>query len=147
MEGDKDSRRNTIVYVFIVGGTTLSWISKMKKVFVVSTIEGEYVVSTEATKETIWLQRFMEELGKKKDNNQLYCDSESVIHITKKSTFHSNTKHIQIRYHSIRSSLEDGHLKLENIHTSQNSTDMLTKVMTREKLSSCSVLVGLKELM
>jgi hypothetical protein len=40
--------------------------------------------------------------------------------------------------------LEDGHLKLEKIHTSQNPADMLTKGVTREKLSSCSVSVGLQ---
>jgi hypothetical protein len=41
--------------------------------------------------------------------------------------------------------LEDGQLKLENIHTSQNPADMLTKGVTREKLSSCSVSVGLQD--
>ena len=83
----------------------------------------------------IWLQRFMEELGKKQENNRLYCDSQSVIHLAKNSTFHSKTKHIQLRYHFIRSALEDGHLKLEKIHTSHNPTDMLTKGVTKEKLS------------
>ena len=69
----------------------------------------------------------------------------SAIHLTKNSTFHSKTKHIQLRYHFIRSALEDGHLKLEKKHTSQNLADMLTKGVTREKLSSCSVSVGLQE--
>jgi hypothetical protein len=59
----------------------------------------------------------MEELGKKQENSRLYCDSESSIHIAKKSTFHSKTKHIHLRYHFIRSVLEDGHLKLEKMHT------------------------------
>jgi hypothetical protein len=84
----------------------------------------------------------MEELGKKQDNNSLYYDSESAIHIAKNSTFHSKTKHIHIRYHFIQSILEDGHLKLEKIHIIQNPVDMLTKGVTREKLSSCLVLVG-----
>jgi hypothetical protein len=93
----------------------------------------------------IWLQRFMEELGKKQENSRLHCDSESAIHLANNSTFHSNTKHIQLRYNFIRSALEDGHLKLEKIHTSQNLADMLTKGVTREKLSSCLVSVGLQE--
>jgi hypothetical protein len=84
----------------------------------------------------IWLQRFMEELGKKYDNNSLHYENESVIHIANKSTFHLKTNHIQLRYHFIRYVLEDGHLKLEKIHTSQNPADMLTKGVTREKLSS-----------
>ena len=87
----------------------------------------------------------MEELGKKQENNRLYCDSESAIHLAKKSAFHSKTKHIHLRYHFIRSTLEDGHLKLDKIHTSQNLADMLKKGVTREKLSSYSVSIGLQE--
>jgi hypothetical protein len=87
----------------------------------------------------------MEELGKKQENNKLYCDSQSAIHLAKNPSFHSKTKHIQLRYHFIRSALEDGQLKLEKIHTSYNPTNMLTKGVTKEKLSSCSVSVGLQD--
>jgi hypothetical protein len=65
----------------------------------------------------------------------LYCDSESAIHIAKNSSFHSKTKHIQLRYHFIQSILEDGHLNLEKIHTSHNPADILTKGVTREKFA------------
>ena len=145
MARDKDNMRRTTGYVFTIGGTIVSWISKLKKVVAISSIEAEYVAATEASKEMIWLQRFMEELGKKQENNRLYCDSQSAIHLAKNSAFHSKTKHIQLRYHFIRSALEDGQLKLEKIHTSQNPADMLTKGVTREKLSSCLVSVGLQE--
>jgi hypothetical protein len=101
MAGDKDSRRSTTGYVFTIGGTTVSWILKLQKVVSLSTTEAEYVVATEASKEMIWLQRFMEELGKKQENSRLYCDSESAIHLAKNSAFHSKTKHIQLRYHFI----------------------------------------------
>ena len=76
----------------------------------------------------------MGELGKEHDMGTLYSDSQSAIHLEKNSTFHSRTKHIQLKYHFIRSVLEDGELKLEKIHTSQNPAYMLTKVVTREKL-------------
>jgi hypothetical protein len=48
----------------------------------------------------------------------LCCDNESSINLAKNSTFHLNTKNIYLRYHFIRSVLEDGHLKLEKIHNS-----------------------------
>jgi hypothetical protein len=127
MAGDKDSRRSTTGYVFTIGGTTVSWISKLQKVVALSTTEAEYVAATEASKEMIWLQRFMEELGKKQENNRLYCDSQSAIHLAKNSAFHSKTKHIQLRYHFIRSALEDGQLKLEKIHTSLESSRHVNK--------------------
>jgi hypothetical protein len=88
MAGDKDSRRSTTWYVFTIGGTTVSWILKLQKVVSLSTTKSEYVVATEASKEMIWLHRFMEELGKKQENRRLYCDNESAIHIAKNSTFH-----------------------------------------------------------
>ena len=71
-------------------------------------------------------------------------DSQSSIHLANNSSFHSRTKHIQLKYHFIRPVLEDGQLKLEKIHTSQNIADMLTKLVTREKLRLCSVSIGLQ---
>ncbi len=65
MEGDRDNRMRTIRYVFTVGGTTVSWVSKLQTIVALSTMEVEYVVATEASKERTWLQRFMDELGKK----------------------------------------------------------------------------------
>ena len=45
MAGDKDNRRSTTGYVFTVGGTTVSWISKLQKVVALSTTKVEYVVA------------------------------------------------------------------------------------------------------
>ena len=61
MASDKDSRRSTTRYVFSIGGTTVSWISKLQKVVALSKTEADYVAATEASKKMIWLQRFMEE--------------------------------------------------------------------------------------
>ena len=91
----------------------------------------------------IWLQFFLEELGHPQKDNYLFTDSQSVINLAKNLVVHSKTKHIQLWYHFIRSILEDGWLKLEKIHTNENPADMLTKVVTREKLNSSSALVGL----
>ena len=46
-------------------------------------------------------------------------------------------------YHFIWSVLEDGKLKLDKIHIDDNLADMLTKVVTREKLNSSSASIGL----
>ena len=59
MAGDRDNKRNTTGYVFIVGGTTASWVSKLQSVVALSMMEVKYVVSTEASKEMIWLQGFL----------------------------------------------------------------------------------------
>ena len=71
MAGDKNNRRSTKGYFFTIGGATVSWILKLQKVVSLSTTKDEYVATTEDSKEIIWLQRFMEELGKKQDNRRL----------------------------------------------------------------------------
>ena len=83
MASDKDSRRSTTGYVFTIGGIAVSWISKLQNVVAFSTMEAQYVAATKASKEMIWLQRFMDELSKKKENSRLYNDIESVIHLAK----------------------------------------------------------------
>ena len=105
---DVDTKRSTIGYVFTVGGTTVGWISRLQKVNALSTTKAEYVAVAKASKEMIWLQCFLEELGHKKDASPLHSDSQSVIHLAKNVAFHSRTKHIQLRYHFIRYVLEDG---------------------------------------
>jgi hypothetical protein len=88
-------------------------------------------------------------IGKEEDNSRLYCDNESFIHLSKNLAFHLKTKHIHLRYHFIQSVLEDGHLKLEKIHTSQNPADMLTKgVSTESNISHnyCTITIIIKHL-
>ncbi|KAE8703438.1 cytochrome P450 71A9-like [Hibiscus syriacus] len=97
LAGNVDIRRSTTGYVYTLGGTAVSWVSQLQKIVALSTTETEYVVVTEASKEMVWLQSFLEELGKKQENNVLYCDSQSAIHLAKKLSFHSRTKHIQLR--------------------------------------------------
>ena len=53
MAGDKDNMRSTLGYAFTVGGTTVSWISKLQKVVSLSTMESEYVSTTDSSKEII----------------------------------------------------------------------------------------------
>ena len=137
LAGDIDSRRSTTGYVFTLGSAAVSWVSQLQKIVSISTTEAEYVAATEACKEMVWMQGFMEELGKKQADCKLYSDSQSTIHLAKNSAFHSRTKHIDIRYYFICSLLEDGSIALKNIHTSENPADILTKVVTREKLKLC----------
>ena len=72
-----------------------------KKCVALSTTEAEYIVVMEACKEILWLKRFLYELGLVQGKYNLYCDSQSVIPLSKNSSFHSKSKHIDMRYHWI----------------------------------------------
>jgi hypothetical protein len=94
----------------------VGWASKLQKIFAISKIEAEYVVITEVEKE-ILLQSFLDELGKKDEKGVLHSDSQSAIFPVKNPAYHSRTKHIQLRYHFIRSLLENTlHLSYRILH-------------------------------
>ena len=142
--GCKESYKSTTGYVFTVGGTAVSWMSKLQKSVALSTTEAEYMAVAEASKELIWLKNFLIELGKEQDDCVLFCDNQSAIHLAKNPVFHSKTKHIQLRYHFIRERINDGTLKLNKIKGTENPADMLTKVVTLEKLKLCIASTGLQ---
>ena len=142
--GDVDTRRSTTGYVYTFGGTAVSWVSQLQKLVALSTTEAEYVAITEASKEMLWLKNFLVELGKTGVEHKLFSDSQSAIHLAKNSMFHSRTKHIQLRYHFIRSLLEDGELTVEKIRGSENPADMLTKMVATDKLMLCATSIGLR---
>ena len=137
MAGDIDARRSTSGYLMKFGGAAISWQSKLQKCVALSTTEAEYIAATEACKETLWLKKFLQELGMKQERYELYCDSQSAIHLCKNSTFHSRSKHIDVQYHWIRDVLDSKELVIEKIHTDHNVADMMTKSLHKEKFEFC----------
>ena len=85
------------------------------------------------------------ELGFIQEKSVSHSDSQSAIYLAKNSTFHSRTKHTGLCYHFIKYLLEDEVLTLRKIQGSKNPANMLTKVVTIDKLNLCSTSVDLLE--
>jgi phage anti-repressor protein len=49
----------------------------------------EFIAVTEASKELLWLKRLTSEFGFKQDNYVLFCNNQSVIHLSMNASFHS----------------------------------------------------------
>uniref|UniRef100_A0A3Q7GKJ6 Reverse transcriptase Ty1/copia-type domain-containing protein n=1 Tax=Solanum lycopersicum TaxID=4081 RepID=A0A3Q7GKJ6_SOLLC len=67
LSGDVDSSKSTSGYIHTIGGTAVSWMSRLQKFVSLSSTEVEYVAIVEARKEMIWLADYLEELGKKQN--------------------------------------------------------------------------------
>jgi hypothetical protein len=132
--GDLDKRRSTSGYVFTLGGEPVSWMSKLQNIVFLSTTEVEYIAASHACKERIWLKGFLGDSGRMQDKVKLFCSSQSVIHLAKKTTYHSKTKHIPIKYHFLRQIIDEGGVVLEKVHTQKNCAHMFTKLVLLEKL-------------
>ena len=71
------------------------------------------------------------------------CDCQSAIDLSKNSMYHSCLKHIGVRYNWLRLVVEQQSFELEKIHIDENPADMLTKVVSREKLKLWVGLAGM----
>ncbi|RDX57807.1 hypothetical protein CR513_62924, partial [Mucuna pruriens] len=77
------------------------------------------------------------------DKYLLFCDSHSAIHLGKNSTFHSRSKHIDVRYHWIHDALDAKLLELVKVHTDDKGADMMIKTFLRGKFEACCEITGL----
>ena len=60
----------------------------------------------------------------KQDSYVVYCDSQSAIHLTKNSTYHSKSKHFDASYQIVK------------IHTTENGLDIMTNHYPRRSLKA-----------
>jgi len=94
--GDLDQRRSTSGYVFNLFGGVVSWTSKKQSVVAPSTTKAEYMATTHASKEAVWLQRLCSNMGLVQGVIRIDCDSQSEIFLAKNLAYHSKTKHIDV---------------------------------------------------
>ena len=57
-----DFRKSTSWYVFTFGGGAISWRSVKQSSIADSTMEAEYIATSEAAKEVVWLKNFLMDL-------------------------------------------------------------------------------------
>ncbi len=130
--GDIETRKSTSGYIFTFAGGPISWSSKAQVTLALSSTEAEYVSTTQAAQEAIYLRTLLSELNLPPSSpTQLQCDNQSAISLTKSPITHSRLKHIDIRHHFIQSTISDGHIKVEWIPTMDQVADILTKPLPK----------------
>ena len=66
----------------------------------------------------------------------LNVDNQGAIALAKNPVHHQRSKHIDIKYHFIRSQVEDGSVQLMYVPTSNNVADIFTKALPKQKLNN-----------
>ena len=137
MAGDLDCRKSTSRCLFTFAGGAISWQSKLQKCVSLSTTEVKYIVATKGVKEMLWMKRFLQELDLKQKDYIVHFDSQSALGLSKNTMYHARTKHIDMRYHWIKEAIEEQLFQIRKIHNDENTVDMMTKVIIKEKLARC----------
>ena len=128
--GSTTDRRSTSGYCTYVWGNLVTWRSMKQSIVSCSSAEAEFKALAHGICEGIWLKRILYELGMPISRSlKVFCDNQSAISIAKNPVHHDRTKHMQIDRHLIKEKIESNTISLQYIPTSQQTADILTKVL------------------
>jgi hypothetical protein len=141
----QEHRRAISGSVILIDGGAVSWSSKKQELVTLSTTEAEYVATTHAAKEIIWFRRLLGEIFRPLEYPiTLYSDNQSSIALAHtQGQFHARTKHIDIRYHFIRYTIDNGQIQLMYCPTEDMTADILTKALPSGKAKHFARALGL----
>jgi hypothetical protein len=144
LTGDIDMRKSTNGALFFLDKSLVSWQSLKQWVVALSSCEAEYIAATTAATQAIWMARLLGELlGREPEVVKLKVDNKSALVLSKNSVFHERSKHIDLRYHVIRSCLAEGTVSATYINTVDQLADILTKSLGRVKFQELRARIGM----
>jgi hypothetical protein len=123
-------------FVFYLNGGAVSWKSSKQNTVADSTTEAEYIATSEAAKEAVWIRNFVSELGvvpSASNPMNLYCDNSGATAQAKEPRAHKRAKHVLQCYHLIREIIGQGVVKVCKVHTDHNVADPLMKPLPQPK--------------
>ncbi|GKB65422.1 retrotransposon protein, putative, ty1-copia subclass [Tanacetum coccineum] len=82
--GDVDDTKSQTGYVFVLNGGAVDWKSTKQSILATSSAEAEYIAASDASKEAVWIRKFIYGLGVVPINEEpmkMYCDNTRAITI------------------------------------------------------------------
>ena len=145
--GETKDRKNTSGYIFMMGKAPIAWCLKKQDVVALSSYEAEYIAATFGASQAQWLQMLLHELKVKCESAmRLKVDNKSAIDLAKHPIAHGRSKHIEIKYHSLRDQVAKGKLAVEHCSTEDQLADMLTKGLKTSKFEAMRSKIGMLSL-
>nr|KYP76434.1 Copia protein [Cajanus cajan] len=110
---------------------------KKQDIVAQSTTEAEYVATTAAVNQAIWLRRMLADLHmEQKEPTQILVDNQTTIFISNNPVFHGRTKHFKIKLSFLREAQREGEVKLIYCRTEDQGVDVLTKALPKAKFEA-----------
>ena len=125
------------MFVFTCNGGAVSWKSYKQSITVDSTLEAEYIATSDAAKKAVWIWKFVTELEVVpciESAVLIFCDNNGAIALAKEPRSHKKSKHIERRYHIIRELVGKGDVLVQKVASADNVADPLTKALTQLQL-------------
>ena len=143
------NRHSVSGFAFFLGNGSVSWSSKKQPIVTLSSTESKYVALTHAAKDVIWIHKMLAEVSpiypeRPPLPSTVFCNNQGAIRLSKDSTFHARTKHIDVHFHFICQTVSQNHIFLEYISTTDMIADIFTKSLSFYKFSYFRYLLGVR---
>ncbi|GJS86872.1 retrotransposon protein, putative, ty1-copia subclass [Tanacetum coccineum] len=143
---DADDLKSQTGYVFVLNRGVVDWKSAKQSIFATSSAKVEYIAAFDASKEVVWVRKFISGLGVvpiiEKPIN-MYCDNTGAIAIANESGITKGARHFRAKVHYLREVIEFGDIKLEKVHIYDNLVDPFTKALAFPKHSELTRNIGM----
>lgn len=97
------------------------------------TTEDEYVATTTATCEAVWIRRMLRDLHHDQEGLiTIFCDNTSGIALSKNFFFDKRTKHIDAKYNLIRELIKNDEIMLQHCRSQEQFADIFPKLLACE---------------
>nr|GEW89405.1 retrotransposon protein, putative, Ty1-copia subclass [Tanacetum cinerariifolium] len=109
---------STPAEVFILNGVAVDWKSTKQSIFATSFAKAEYIAAYDASKEAVWIRKFIYGLGivpTIEEPITMYCDNTEAITIANESGITKGARHYRAKVHYLREVIELGNVKIEKV--------------------------------
>lgn len=79
---------------------------------------------------------------KQEEATTIFCDNQSAVAMVKNPVFHGRTKHIKIKYHSIREAQERKEMELMHCNAEDQYVDIFTKSLSKGRFETLRRYLG-----
>ncbi|KAL6331486.1 hypothetical protein AAG906_011426 [Vitis piasezkii] len=115
-----DEMKSTSGYVFILGGSAVSWKSAKQTCITQSTMEAKFIALEKASSEVECLINLLANISlwaRPAPSVSMRCDSQTTIIKAKSKRFNGKNRHIRLRYNTVQQLLEMGIISLEFVRS------------------------------
>nr|GEX73512.1 hypothetical protein [Tanacetum cinerariifolium] len=112
-----------------------------------STSEAEYIALSGCCAQILWMRSQRTDYGLGFNKIPMCCDNKSAIALCCNNVQHSQSKHIDIRYHFIKEQVENGVIELYFINTEYQLADLFTKALGRDRIEFLINKLGMRSFM
>nr|GEW62062.1 retrovirus-related Pol polyprotein from transposon TNT 1-94 [Tanacetum cinerariifolium] len=134
LAGCQDTRRSTSESVQFLGERLISWSSKKQKSAAISNTKDEYITLSGCCAQILWMRSQLSDYGLGFNIIPMYYDNKSTIALCCNNVQHSQSKHIDIRYHFIKEQVENWVIELYFVNTEYQLADLFTKALGRDRI-------------